>query len=114
MNILEQKCASLAEVKDILEEKERDYSKKEMNLVYEQQKSLDYARVFCKISASDAEDIKKQINDLEMGIKENYIVKICDLLPETVDDLRGIFAKERFDHTAEDMKKILDIVDQYR
>ena len=56
----------------------------------------------------------KKLSELELKLTEEQIVKICDLLPETVDDMRAIFAKERFKYSEDEIKKILDIVDQYR
>jgi len=42
------------------------------------------------------------------------VSKIVDLLPETTDDVRAIFAKERFKYTEEEIKQITDLVDQFR
>jgi DNA-directed RNA polymerase subunit F len=41
-------------------------------------------------------------------------VKIIDLLPSTLDDVRAVFAKERFSLSKEDAEKVLEIVAKYR
>jgi len=41
-------------------------------------------------------------------------VKIADVLPTHLDDVRAIFAKERFALSKEDAEKVLEIVNKYR
>jgi DNA-directed RNA polymerase subunit F len=41
-------------------------------------------------------------------------VKVVDLMPEDLDDLRLIFAKERGTFETETLQNILDLLDQYR
>jgi len=41
-------------------------------------------------------------------------VKIADLMPTHMDDVRAIFAKERFALSKEDAEKVLEIVGKYR
>ncbi len=41
-------------------------------------------------------------------------VKIVDLMPTHMDDVRAIFAKERFALSKEDAEKVLEIVGKYR
>src|SRR5437667_169023 len=41
-------------------------------------------------------------------------MKIVDLLPTHLDDVRAIFAKERFALSKEDADKVLEIVGKYR
>ena len=48
-----------------------------------------------------------QLSKLELDLTDDNIIKIVDLLPETVDDVRAIFAKERFRYNEEEIKKII-------
>ena len=53
------------------------------------------------------------------GKLEEYItpvqaVKVVDLMPEDLDDLRLIFAKERGIIETDTLEQILELVDQYR
>ncbi len=41
-------------------------------------------------------------------------VKIVDLMPTHIDDVRAVFAKERFSLPKEDAEKVLEIVAKYR
>ena len=48
-----------------------------------------------------------------MDIKHKIAVRIVDLVPEDLADLRLIFAKENVPIKKEDMEKILDILQKY-
>jgi DNA-directed RNA polymerase subunit F len=78
-------------------------------LSYEHGCALDYLEKFAKLSPEDAE---KLIEDLKgLGLDEKTAVKIADMLPEDVDDLKLIFYKSDIPKNSEE---ILDIVSQYR
>ncbi|MEA3255851.1 MAG: RNA polymerase Rpb4 family protein [Candidatus Altiarchaeota archaeon] len=114
MKIINERSIPLAEVRNILREKKREYTKEEKEQLYEQKRALDHANKSTKLNLKDSKKLIKELSQLEFKLGENQIIRICDLLPETVDDMRAIFAKERFRYTEEEIKKILDIVDQYR
>lgn len=114
MNVIDEKCLPLSEVRHILEEKERVYSKEGREMLYEQRRALEHAQKSAKISLKDTKELMKKLTELGLQFTEEQIVQVCDLLPETVDDVRAIFAKERFKYGEEDIKKVIDIVAQYR
>ncbi|NLB00924.1 MAG: RNA polymerase Rpb4 family protein, partial [Methanomicrobiales archaeon] len=43
-------------------------------------------------------------------MKEDIAYRIANLMPRTRDELRAIYAKERFNLTAEELDEILDLV----
>ncbi|KAF5413730.1 MAG: hypothetical protein C5S49_07900 [Candidatus Methanogaster sp.] len=43
-------------------------------------------------------------------MKPEIAIRIADILPATKDELRSIYAKERFILTAEDLDQMLDLV----
>lgn len=114
MNIIKERFVTLAEVKSILEAKEKRYAKEKLELPYEQRRALEHARKYAKLSTKDAAEMKKKLEELELKLTEEQIVKTCDLLPTEVDDVRAIFAKDRFRYSEADIKKILDLVAQYK
>jgi DNA-directed RNA polymerase subunit F len=110
MNNVDEKgrYVSLAEVKNIL----KKISKERKELNYEQRIALEHASKFARLSAKDTENL---INDL-MNLKrleERHAYKIADILPMTADEVKSIFAKERFTPNDNDIKNILDIVKKY-
>jgi len=98
---------TLAEVKQILtkESKERELSP-------EQKLALENAQRFANI---DIDSVKKLRKDLEaLGfLNEQHIVKIIDLLPQTPDDVRLIFTKERTSLDRKQVEQIIETVQKY-
>ncbi|MGF7117260.1 RNA polymerase Rpb4 family protein [Methanobacterium oryzae] len=97
---------TIAEVKEMLEGIQEHYE-----LTYEQNLALDHVTKFSKL---DTESAKKMVEELEELIKKTQAIKIADIMPEDMADLRLIFAKERGSIKKEDMEKILEIVNKYR
>ncbi len=98
--IIEERVLSLAEVVDILNsvEEPNDYQKL----------ALDYAKNYAKLELDKAKQLKQKI--LELGYDEKVAAKIVDILPKDADDVRIIFAKERYKLKQEDIDKILEVV----
>lgn len=97
---------TIAEVKQMLEGLQEQHE-----LTYEQNLALDHVTKFSKI---DEEPAKKLVEELSETLKKNQSIKIADVMPEDLADLRLIFAKERGTHKKEDMEKILEILEKYR
>ncbi len=114
MKKLRERYVSLPEVRKILERKEKEYSSEGKEMLYEQRRALEHARASSKLKLKDVNEMIKKLEELNLDLSEDQLIKICDLLPETVDDVRAIFAKERFRYAEEEIKKIIDILDQYR
>lgn len=103
---LENEPVPAAKVKEILEEFSKDYE-----LSYEQNLTLDHVTKFNKLPLESAE---KMIGELEELVKKKHAVRIADIMPEDLQDLRLMFAKERVPIKKEEMEDILKIVDNYR
>jgi DNA-directed RNA polymerase subunit F len=114
MDVLGEKPVTLAEVKSILKKKEDEYVQSDIELSYEQKRGLEHASKFMKIDSKESGELAEKLGGIGLELSEERIVKIIDLMPESVDDVRAIFAKERFKYTEEDIKKITDLVAQYR
>ncbi|MGI6464077.1 RNA polymerase Rpb4 family protein [Methanobacterium sp.] len=104
--VLETEPIPLVKVKELLEDREKVH---ELN--YEQNLALDHVTKFSKVSA---ENVEKMVTELEEIVKKSQAIKIADIMPEDMDDMRLIFAKERGPHKREELEEILKIVDKYR
>ena len=102
---LESEPIPAAKVKEILEE----FSEKH-ELSYEQNLTLDHATNLTKLSLEDAE---KLIEELEAYVEHKQAVRIADIVPRDMADLRLIFAKERNAPSNDEMKEILEIIEKY-
>lgn len=114
MEKLDGQPVCLPEIAQILKAKEKAYAERGIELLYEQRRALEHALKFSQVSVKDANDMRGKLSDMEINLGTERITKIIDLMPSTVDDIRAIFAKERFKYSEEEIKKITDVVDQYR
>src|SRR5256886_1400191 len=97
---MEESYVSLAELKVILEKEKA--VRGEVNP--EQQYSLSHAALFARVAAEKVPAIVKELMEIPMMSPFNA-VKIVDLMPTHLDDVRAIFAKERFSLSKEDADK---------
>lgn len=104
--VLETDPIPFCQAKELLKERSQF-----QDLSYEQNLALDHVTKFSKISVENAQ---KMISELEEIIKTNQAIKMADVMPEDLADMRLMFAKERGVHKKEDLEKILEIVNKYR
>lgn len=104
--VLEDRPVTSAETKAILEEA----VKKGKELNYEQKTTLEHLAKFAKMSSDEARKKVEELMKSNAKIKPEIAVKLVDLLPEDEDDVRAIFAKERFALTKEEIEGILKLI----
>lgn len=107
MKIESEKVVLWAEVKKVLEKKE-----KEKELSYEQKNALDHLRKFSKISEKAATEMAEELGKIDR-LKEKHIISIINHMPQELEDLRVLFANEVVSLLEEDRKKIISIVKKY-
>lgn len=79
------------------------------------QKTDEYLQLFVKLSPEQADEMKKKLDDLQISrLKEEIVIKIIDLLPASVEDLKVIAQGYNLTLTADNLKKIADVVAEYR
>ena len=98
----------LAEVKQML----KKVNKERKEMIYEQRIALEHAQKFVKLSVKKTNELIKELEGLE-SVERHHAIKIADLLPQTEDDVKTIFAKERITLGENETKKILEIVKKH-
>jgi DNA-directed RNA polymerase subunit F len=103
--VLKEETLTLPEVKNILDNirEERETEGKELG--YELRKAISHSESFSKISAKLVEELLK----LEK-MKPEIAIRIADILPLSNDEIRTIYAKERYTLSEDELKQILDLV----
>ena len=101
--ILRERYITVSEACEIMNERA-----KIGELSYEQGCALDYLQKFAKLDKEEAEKLVEELKSL--GVDEKTAVKIADILPEDIDDLRAIYYKRDLPENAEE---ILDTVRKY-
>ena len=98
----------MAEVKEILDQIRLNRAEEE-ELGYELRRAIRHAELFSKGTAEESRAMVAELMKLEKMSPE-IAVKIADIRPVTKDELRAIYAKERFTLSEEELNNILEIV----
>lgn len=113
MKIIEKKLLTLSQIRRILLEREKMAIEGEP-MTDNQKKLLNYVNKFSKLSVKDTEGLQKKLKGLNLNLSDVQIVKIIDILPKDVDEVRAVFSKdEKFNYNADEIKQILDCIAQY-
>ncbi|KLK88249.1 DNA-directed RNA polymerase subunit F [Methanoculleus sediminis] len=99
----------LPELRDTLLSVEAARLESGEEMSYELRKSIEHANQLSKTSSERAHALVEELLKLEK-MKEEIAYRIANLMPRTRDELRAIYAKERFNLTTEELDEILDLV----
>lgn len=97
-----------AKALEILEER-----KESKELEFEQRLAYDYLQKFSQLSTEKSEDLIDDLLEIEK-LRIHQAVILANNMPETKEDIRLIFAKERTSLKEETVEEILKIIDEYR
>ena len=100
---------TLPQVRELLQgvEAQRIAAEKEMS--YEFRRSLEHANTLSKTTPEKSKDLVQELLKLEK-MKPEIAYRIANIMPKTRDELRAIYAKERFTLSPEELDSILQIV----
>jgi DNA-directed RNA polymerase subunit F len=104
--VIETEPITIAEAKQMLEQSSDSYDP-----TYEQNLAIEHVNKFTKLDVEKAQELVKELEEI---IKKTQAIKIADLMPADLADLRLMFAKERGSHKKEELEQILEIVNKYR
>ncbi|MCL2786817.1 MAG: hypothetical protein FWD81_06345 [Methanomassiliicoccaceae archaeon] len=102
-----ERYVGLSEVKELL-----DSESGEKELCIAQRSALEHSQALVTLSAADVKALTAEVRGLSF-MTEYAAYKIGDILPKYPEDVRAIFAKERVNLSAEDIKQIIEIVGKY-
>lgn len=101
--ILDKEFVPLVTVKKIL--------KKKVEPTYEQKMALENASDFSKLSETSAIKLIKELKALDMSkLRDEFIVKIADVVPENKEELLLILSASKISFKDEELTQILDAV----
>jgi len=100
------KIVPLSNVKKMLEKEE-----KARELSYEQRLALEHSKQFTSIDTKSTTKFIKRLMQIER-VNQTLATKIVELHPRSENEVRAIFAKERFNLEPEDIKNIIDIMSE--
>ncbi len=104
---------TIAEAKEIMEKITKKRQKR-AELLFETRRALKHLRTFAKLPADRAKELVEELTKLPQVPRKDIAVKLADIMPRIPDEVRIIYAKERFTLTPEQIQEILEIIDRYR
>lgn len=105
--ILSEEPVTMAEVKKAL----ADIKKRDEELNFRANKSEEYLNEFVEITADQALELKKKLEDLKISrLKEDQITKIIDLLPTNLDAIKVILSGYTLSLSKKDMEQVIKVV----
>jgi DNA-directed RNA polymerase subunit F len=107
-SVLQEDLLTLAEVKELLDQIRLKRADEE-ELGYELRRAIRHADLFARGTAEESQAMVAELMKLEKMNKQ-IAVKIADVRPASKDELRAIYAKERFTLSEEELNSILEIV----
>lgn len=110
--VLGEERITLAELKEILTQVAESRQEDATEMAYELRRSIDHATHLAKNTPEQARDLVAALLRLEK-MKPDIAYRIANILPRTRDELRSIYAKERFTLTGEELDQILALVSEH-
>jgi DNA-directed RNA polymerase subunit F len=103
---------TLSEVRGVLAQVEAERLESEKEMSYELRKSIEHAHQLAKLSAEDSRTLVTDLLKLEK-MKPDIAYRIANIVPRSRDELRAIYAKEKFTLSGEELDEILGLVKAY-
>ena len=110
---VDEEYLTIAETKEILEGLETERAADEdREMRYELARAIEHVNRFAKFEPEESREFVAELQELEQ-VDEATAHKIVDLKPRDRDELRAVYAQERFSLSGEELDEILNVVKQY-
>jgi DNA-directed RNA polymerase subunit F len=104
---------TIAETKEILADLESERAADEdREMRYELARALEHVNRFAELEADEAREFVDALLELDK-VDGPTAHKIVDLKPQDRDELRAIYAQERFSLSGDELDDILNVVKRY-
>ena len=107
--VLSEEKVTLPELRTALLGVESERIAAEKELSYEFRRSMDHANQLARTTPEKSKDLVENLLKLEK-MKPEIAYRIANIMPKSRDEVRGIFAKERFTLSPEEIDSIIDLV----
>lgn len=110
--VLGEERVTLAELKEVLTQVADSRQEDATEMAYELRRSIDHSTHIAKNTPDHARALVDALLKLEK-MKPDIAYRIANIMPRTRDELRAIYAKERFTLTGEELDQILALVAEH-
>ncbi|MFC7195612.1 RNA polymerase Rpb4 family protein [Halosimplex aquaticum] len=110
---VDEEFLTVAETKEILAELERERAADEdREMRYKLARAIEHVNRFAVLGAEESREFVDELLELEK-VDEPTAYKIANLRPQDRDELRAIYAQERFTLSGDELDAILEVVAKY-
>jgi DNA-directed RNA polymerase subunit F len=110
---LDEEYLTAAEVKEELQSVEEERAADDdRELRYELARAIEHVNRFALLDAEESRELVERLQELDK-VDEATAHKIADLLPRDRDELRTVYAQERYSLSGEELDEILNVVAEY-
>jgi len=110
---IDEEYLTISEAKELLEDIEDERALEEdREMRYELARAVEHVNRFAVLDADESLELVAELEELEK-VDEKTAYKIADLLPRNRDELRSVFAQERYTLEGDELDEILQVVVKY-
>ena len=110
---LSEEYLTVSEVKNLLEEVEAERAAdEEREIRYELARSIEHVNRFAFLDPEESLELVDELQQLEK-VDDKTAYKIADLLPQDRDELRAVYAQERYALSGDELDEVLNVVAKY-
>ena len=111
--IVDEEYMTTSEVKELLAEIEQDRAlDEEREMRYELARAIEHVNRFAVLDPEESRELVETLLEHEK-VDESTAYKIADLLPHDRDELRAVYAQERYSLSGDELDAILNDVAKY-
>ena len=108
--IVDEEYLTIAEAKELLADIETERAlDEERELQYELARAIEHVNRFTVLDPEESIELVEELKEFEK-VDEPTAYKIANLLPQDRDELRALFAQERYTLDGDELDEVLDIV----
>lgn len=110
---VDEEYLTLAETKELLADVETERAADpDREMRYELARAIEHVNRFAVLGPEESQELVEELQELEK-VDEATSYKIANLLPQDRDELRAVYAQERYSLSGDELDEILDVVAQY-
>lgn len=111
--VIDEEFLTVSEAKELLADIEAERAlDEEREMRYELARALEHVNRFAVLDAEESRELVAELSEHEK-VDDATAYKITDLLPRDRDEMRSVFAQERYSLSGDELDELLDIVAKY-
>ena len=111
--VVDEEFLTVSEAKELLADIEEERALDEdREMQYELARAIEHVNRFAVLEAEESRELVEELTEIEK-VDEATAYKIADLLPADRDELRSVFAQERYSLSGDELDEVLDVVVKY-